>query len=60
MSEGSNRAAVTAGPKLRQGLPDEAGGGNQGNGLIWARRAHFWLIGAGAFAISCSSLILGP
>ncbi|MCP1740763.1 uncharacterized protein YdiU (UPF0061 family) [Bradyrhizobium japonicum] len=41
----------TTGPKLRQGLPDDAGGGNQGNGLFWGRSAHFWPIGPQAFAI---------
>lgn len=34
MSEEANRTAETAGPKLRQGLADETGGGNQGNGLF--------------------------
>src|SRR5437764_71665 len=32
MSEEANRTAEVAGPTLRQGLPDEAGGGHQGTG----------------------------
>lgn len=30
-----------AGPRLRQGLPDETGGGNQGNGLFLGRKRPF-------------------
>ena len=41
MSEEANRTAELAGPTLRQGLPDEAGGGNQGDGLFLGPKEPF-------------------
>lgn len=41
MSEEANRTTEPAGPKLRQGLPDEERGGNRANGLFWARGRAF-------------------
>ena len=31
---------------MRQGLPERGRGGNQGNGLFWARKAHFCRLGS--------------
>src|SRR4051795_6317533 len=41
MSEDRIGRPETTGPKLRQGLPDEAPSGNQGNALFSAGSAHF-------------------